>query len=827
MAIDLSKYPSLSSERTVQSSGGIDLSKYPKVEGGLQTVPNEPKQSGGFLGDLARSVLSGVTRMGVSAIRDVQGIGDIMQGGTGKEIAAKPMNVPFMGEVKPIGQTGTLSQRVLDVVGTGADVASLAVGGGSVKMMAGETAKQFAARKSALMAKEVAKGNFVKKAGLKMGVESAVAGGLYGAGSEMQNPEATAGSIATGGAGGLLGGFAFGVPLGMVGGTIVSRSVKKTSDYAKFNLAKTIGDISQKNDKSQKILEIAKKKGTNPIKVLVEYGKETMPIKLEKGVVGESTVAPGKAFLEKKIGEFGKLQDELLDQVDFRQSKSKISDFHNYIVAKTSLLVRNAGDDEATNREIQKKVSDIITKKLAESGEDISFSEIRKLKSTIGKEVASFQTKGDISSKTDLKRAVYDAYDDFLINNIDGEAKKQFVNLKKTMASFYDASDLLDSYKGKPFGDANVIKAGMRMFVEGAGMSVGTTLGHPLLGWMGGRALGARVSSILSNSVLPNAMKAKELAKIQTIAPKAVTAIKEFLIKNNPTQEELWDLVTAKSEKEVLRLINIKKAAEKKAFIDSIPKKPQAPMKPTETIGNGVTSSAAKAKPVFNAEQIKDLKTKGFSDDMIKKIEEQERKKMGGAMAVSAPVALTGLSGVQGSNVEKEKQTPAFTERLNILTDYPKVPEEYREGVAFASIKTGIPVTLIAKQFFHESGYDPKKIGEKNKTDAKGNDVLDKNGKKIVIPSGDYGIAQLNKDYAEVDITTPLSKYDKTGGPFKKDWGHTFDRENPQDQILGYITYINLLKKRNPKATNDEIIKLYNKNKPDYLDLVNAVDLTK
>ena len=161
------------------------------------SVMPQPKQDG-FLETVAKSVVSPFARLGVNAVK----AGQIIAGQ--KVDPAKPMNVPWLGQVKPVGQEGSFGRRVLDAVGVGTEVAANVIP---------TTAP---VRSVVPLAKATIRGAIGQ--GLKTGIRSgAVTGALYGAGKELQNPEATVGSVLGNTA---IGGVTGGVTGGVIGGAL-------------------------------------------------------------------------------------------------------------------------------------------------------------------------------------------------------------------------------------------------------------------------------------------------------------------------------------------------------------------------------------------------------------------------------------------------------------------------------------------------------------------------------------------------------------------------------------------------------------------------------
>lgn len=85
--------------------------------------------AGGF-GDILKGIASPFARLGVNAIKTGQ-----MALGQKVDVAA-PINLPILGETKPVGQEGNFGQKLLDTGVTGAEIGSTVLGGGGAKVAA-------------------------------------------------------------------------------------------------------------------------------------------------------------------------------------------------------------------------------------------------------------------------------------------------------------------------------------------------------------------------------------------------------------------------------------------------------------------------------------------------------------------------------------------------------------------------------------------------------------------------------------------------------------------------------------------------------------------
>lgn len=198
MAIDLEKYRKATTTGSVAPNAParpVNLEKY-KKKPGVIPQPTPQQEQPGFLKSLVMS--TGIPRFAANVVR----IGQILTPGgvTAADIAkdpAKPVNMPWLGPVKPVGQEGTFGERLRDTFGESAKLAAtvVPVGGGAVQV-----------------GKAALGGRILRGAG--QGVKAgAIGGGLYGFGEGIQQKDATVGSV--------LGSTAIGAGLGAAGGGVL------------------------------------------------------------------------------------------------------------------------------------------------------------------------------------------------------------------------------------------------------------------------------------------------------------------------------------------------------------------------------------------------------------------------------------------------------------------------------------------------------------------------------------------------------------------------------------------------------------------------------
>jgi len=180
---------------------------------------NPKKERQNVLSTIARDLASPFVKVGASAYNLTSGLGNLVEGGVQKALgndekasqavrragseATKVRNIPFFGEVKPLGASGSFAGDVKDVVGTGLQVGSTITGGGAIKNLAGAGLKT------------------VAKEGFKQAAkEGAVLGASYEGGRALSEDKGALDVLINtliGGAGGLVLGGAVGATLPVLG----------------------------------------------------------------------------------------------------------------------------------------------------------------------------------------------------------------------------------------------------------------------------------------------------------------------------------------------------------------------------------------------------------------------------------------------------------------------------------------------------------------------------------------------------------------------------------------------------------------------------------
>lgn len=241
-----------------------------ELRGSKSVMPTAAPEQPGFLKSLAMS--TGIPRLAANVVKAGQQASDLFgllkegpsgnwQQYAGKTNPATPVNMPWLGAVKPVGQEGTTGQRVRDILGESLKLTSTVM----------PVSSGVAAVGKATLAGKVAQG---LKAGVTAG---AVGGGLYGAGEGMQKEGATVGSVAGDTIWGATTGALTG---GVIGGALpaVSAGVRGT-----VNMASKTGRTQAAQNTMNRVARI---NPTDYNKFKKTTGKDTGAYLVERGIYG-------------------------------------------------------------------------------------------------------------------------------------------------------------------------------------------------------------------------------------------------------------------------------------------------------------------------------------------------------------------------------------------------------------------------------------------------------------------------------------------------------------------------------------------------------------
>lgn len=217
----------------------------------------KPVSQDNFATTLVKEVARPFARLGVNLLAAGTGIVDPARA---KQIDQQGVNIPFLGQTKPVGMSGNFGQDLKDSFGVGIEAAS------SIAPALKAPALATATVRGAVGA--------AAKTGLKAG---AIGGAQYGVGRELQNPDATVGSVfseglkasAFGAAGGGVLGGALATPKALYtrGKAVANRNTPPAIVERRY---KELTKLADNNAPVRRVLEKHKSRGFDTSKILAE-----------------------------------------------------------------------------------------------------------------------------------------------------------------------------------------------------------------------------------------------------------------------------------------------------------------------------------------------------------------------------------------------------------------------------------------------------------------------------------------------------------------------------------------------------------------------------
>jgi hypothetical protein len=438
----------------------------------LQQMGAQPvtQKEDGFLKSVAKEVATPVARLGVNAYNAAQGVTALTKGQPfTAEQAAQPRTLPFLGEVKPVGQEGTFPEKIKDTVSNAAQLASNIV----------------PASKIGAVIKPGLKG--LVGATAKAGAKTGLAGGsLYGFGKGLEDPNATVGSVASetalGGAFGAFGGGALsgaGAVLPKIGRGIKNvinkdvqtlRTEKIQEGLLEQNRLKTVAKAYNKNTIIRKGEDGVEQKIT-PIDT---FGKYNISPDVESGVIKMGDYATGQGQLGKIKQVVSDLDTEIDTKLVNTGVKTPIEQLRKQAIAQVQAdnEIRQAGKVAETVSKVNKRFDDYVDS----YGTDLDIAEINNIR-----KVANKDFKEDTM---DVSRIVGDVSRDIVYNYSGDPAIKKLLQEQGELLAARKYAEILNgtSVIGGRFGN---------YAMRGIGALVGTTVSGlpvagPLIGVAGG-----------------------------------------------------------------------------------------------------------------------------------------------------------------------------------------------------------------------------------------------------------------------------------------------------------------------------------------------------
>lgn len=464
-----------------------------------EETPEQPQEKDSVASRIGKAVAMPFARLGVNAVKAGQMI-------AGQEVdPAAPVNVPWLGEVKPVGQEGSFGQKVFDAIGTGADIASTVIPAG----------------KAGSLAKMTFKG--AVKEGIETGAKAgALSGTLAGAGSEMQNPDATVGSVVTqgtiggavGAAGGAVVGGALPVPVAGIGKAKNAIASHKDTVY-KNTVNKRVSvleGLQGTNKPLDRKIQTADKAGIDTKRVLAESDLLVNAIDKEGTVHTKNAMDNLSEVLrpwESKVGDALAQENKLVSLADVQKKMLTTIDGSDLVGSvKQQAKARALQELEALAQE-------------ADEAGNVPLKLIHDLKVQINKTNAKSFIDPE---KNAIGKTVGRGFKEFVEDSTDALDVKSY---NQELRKFYAVRDVLEALDGKK------VKGGRlgKYFAQVVGGMAGGQIGGPI-GAVAGAELGGAVRGIQMSRAFGGA-QGKALQPTQKMQSALQLPNKSAAIKNN------------------------------------------------------------------------------------------------------------------------------------------------------------------------------------------------------------------------------------------------------------------------------------------------------
>lgn len=462
-----------------------------KSETTQATIPKKD----GFLKNVVKEIVSPFARLGVNAFKAGQMI-------SGKKVdPAAPVKVPFLGEVKPVGQEGSFGRKVADAIGTGTEIASTVIPAGKVPA--------------------IAKATFGGKVlqGAKIGAtQGAVGGTLFGAGREAQDPNATVGSVAKEaaimGGTGALGGAALGgglaVPSAAIRGT--AKTVSTIANPQKA-IEREVDQLFKSTRGIESKVKLASQKNTDLRKIVSD------PVVFKGIKVSNQTINPDEAIgvIDNRIETLISAKREMLPELDRYVPKLSREQIREDAIRRVAGTASPADEQDIINA---------INKQVDALPEQVSLTELDSLRARFRK--SSRDAKG-LQKRDSEYSTLENSTRDLLFqatDNLPFDTNGQFAALNTYVKDMLETRQFLDkTLRGqKVKGGRLGIYAG-RMVGAIAGIKGG------VLGSIMTSELGGAIMSVITNNQLGNSMKMRLIRNI-TDDPKIIKEVEQLLKKS-------------------------------------------------------------------------------------------------------------------------------------------------------------------------------------------------------------------------------------------------------------------------------------------------------
>lgn len=451
---------------------------FPVKDAGAEPV-QEGGGFGGFIADVGREIVRPIGRLGANLAAVKNDAESIVTGPQGpdaqraEEIRQKGIELPFVGNVMPVGQTGNFKRDVIDALGAGTEIASSVVPTGKVPAILGRFAQ----------------------GGIRQGIATGATGGfvtgaMFGAGREAQDTTSTIESTAVEGLKNAAFGGAFGAPLGVAGGLLGRINQRqKFANNPKPELKNELVSIVENNKAlSRQVQKFNKDLNTDVLDIISE--PEIMSgIKSQGGsIITDEAIAT----IDNTIDILHDTSSRMIRQAD----------------AKSSPVSRQAVRDAAVktlsgSRRQNARVRNVIDAELAEYPESLSVSQLDDLRRVmfnqgrdtqgVPKELNAFSAleKGSREVLFDAVQKTSRRFADEV-----GVPAEAFAALRTQMKDYINAKKFLGP---KGIGNSKVPGGRLNVLLGRAVGAVAGAKGGPI-----GSILGSEVGSVVSRILLDN-----------------------------------------------------------------------------------------------------------------------------------------------------------------------------------------------------------------------------------------------------------------------------------------------------------------------------------
>ena len=483
------------------------------VEAPAQPQVPEPKgfreSTGDFAKEIAREIGQPIARLGANVAMSKNLAESLFTGPDGEdarraeEIRTQGLDLPFFGNVKPVGQTGNFARDVADTVGVGTEIASTAVPLSRAPNILGRFAT----------------GQIGRGIGTGMTV-GGIGGSMFGAGRETQNQaQREDGGFSLGAiAGATARDAAFGAGGGAVlggAGAVGAKSLRFARDVR--------NPVGARREAVDEFLG-SKQSLQNEVNRLGAQRVDIPGIVAQDDVFNAIRVKDGKLDTDGAVEVVRESTDALLDIKG--QLLPRVDNLATRIT-REELRERALGSIDDVLPEQRRGIERRLNRQIDALGDDFTISDVDRIRARARRSART--AKGDAKSNSEfvaLEKAARDIVFE-KTDNLPIDADGVFAQLNDRIRQLISAEEFLSKKL-----NGQIVKGGRlgRMLGRVVGAVAGAK-GGPLGALLGGQ-LGDQVSKILIDSTLSNSIKFKIIRQLTKGHPKqdaVLEAARKFL----------------------------------------------------------------------------------------------------------------------------------------------------------------------------------------------------------------------------------------------------------------------------------------------------------